>query len=108
MSFDPMAVIVDWLDAYRSSDLETIVGLYSDGATIECACGGVATISGRNALQAYWEQRFKNSPASELDNLQPARDGTAITYLSNGHLIRADFEFDAAGEIAFQHSGPVN
>jgi ketosteroid isomerase-like protein len=34
MSFDPMAAAIDWLDAYRSSDLETILKMYSDDAVI--------------------------------------------------------------------------
>jgi hypothetical protein len=110
MSFDPMATVVDWLDAYRSSDLESILGLYSDDATIECRCGGEGgtTISGRHALRAYWEQRLRDHPASELDNLQPARDGAAITYLSHGSPVRSDFEFSAAGQITFQNCGPSN
>jgi hypothetical protein len=80
MSFDPMAAVVDWLDAYRSGDLESILGLYSDIATIDCGCGGATTINGRDALRAYWEQRLRDSPAADLDDLQPARDGVAITY----------------------------
>jgi hypothetical protein len=80
MSFDPMAAVVDWLDAYRSGDLESILGLYSDIATIDCGCGGATTINGRDALRAYWEQRLRDSPAADLDDLQPARDGVAVTY----------------------------
>jgi hypothetical protein len=43
-----------------------------------------------------------------LDNLEPARDGVAITYVCHGSNIRADFEFDAAGQITFQKCGPPN
>jgi ketosteroid isomerase-like protein len=102
MSFDPMAAVVDWLDAYRSGDLESILGLYSDIATIDCGCGGAATINGREALRAYWEQRLKDSAAASLDDLQPARDGVAVTYVCHDSKVRADFEFDAAGQIFFQ------
>lgn len=80
MSFDPMAAAVDWLDAYRSGDLETILGLYSDIATIECGCGGATTINGREALRVYWERRLRDYPAADLDDLQPAREGAAVTY----------------------------
>ncbi|MGM5026283.1 nuclear transport factor 2 family protein [Tardiphaga sp. 862_B3_N4_1] len=108
MSFDPMAAVVDWLDAYRSGDLESILGLYSDIATIECGCGGAATINGREALRAYWEQRLRDAPAVELENLQPARDGIAITYVCQDSNVRADFEFDTTGQIIFQKCGPAN
>ena len=108
MSFDPMAAVVDWLDAYRSGDLESILGLYSDIATVECGCGGATTINGREALRAYWEQRLRDYPAADLDDLQPARDGVAVTYVCRGSGVRADFEFDAAGQIFFQKCGPSN
>ncbi len=108
MSFDPMAAVVDWLDAYRSGDLETILGFYAKDATIECDCSSGATINGHEALRAFWKQRLKDHPAAELDNLQPARAGVAITYVCHGAAIRGDFEFDIAGQIIFQKCGPSN
>ena len=107
MSFDPMATVVDWLDAYRSGDLESILGLYSDIATIEYGCGAT-TINGREALRAYWEQRLRDYPAADLDDLQSAQDAVAVTYHCRGSNVRADFEFDAAGQIFFQKCGPSN
>ena len=38
MYFDPIAAVVDWPDAYRSSDFETILALYAEDATIACSC----------------------------------------------------------------------
>jgi hypothetical protein len=52
MSFDPMAAAVDWLDAYRDGDIETILAMYADDAVVHCGCGGMKTISGRQGL---WE-----------------------------------------------------
>jgi ketosteroid isomerase-like protein len=101
-----MAAVIDWLDAYRSGDLEGILGLYADSATIECGCAGATTINGREALRAYWEQRLRDSPAEDLDDLEPARDGVAVTYVSQGSNVRAEFDFDAAGQITFQKCGP--
>jgi hypothetical protein len=49
---DPMAVAVDWLDAYRATRINQIVGIHSPDAVIECACGGrglLATSLHRNA-----------------------------------------------------------
>jgi ketosteroid isomerase-like protein len=47
-SFDPMAAAIDWLDAYRASDL-SIADLYSESAALEC-CNGQATVVGRAAI----------------------------------------------------------
>ena len=53
---DPMAVAVDWLDAYRAARINQIVGMYSADAVIECACGGHKMIYGREGIAAYWRQ----------------------------------------------------
>lgn len=34
MSIDPMAAAIDWLDAYRAGDIETILGMYAEDAVI--------------------------------------------------------------------------
>ena len=52
MSFDPMAAAVDWLDAYRTGDIETILAMYADDAIVHCACGGMKRISTRQGLRA--------------------------------------------------------
>ncbi|WP_407113136.1 nuclear transport factor 2 family protein [Bradyrhizobium sp. LMG 9283] len=61
MSFDPMAVAIDWLDAYRAGDIEAILDMYAEDAVVHCGCGGVKTISGREALRAYWLDRLRES-----------------------------------------------
>ena len=62
LSFDPMAAAVDWLDAYRSGDLKTILRMYADDAVVECGSGGMKTITGKQGLRAYWQQRLKDTP----------------------------------------------
>jgi hypothetical protein len=57
---DPMAVAVDWLDAYRAASID---GLYSPDAVIECACRGRKIIYGHEGIAAYWRQRFIERPA---------------------------------------------
>ena len=61
---DPMAVAVDWLDAYRAARINQIVGMYSPDAVIECACGGRKIIHGQEGIAAYWRHRFIESPRS--------------------------------------------
>ena len=67
---DPMAVAVDWLDAYRAARINQIVGMYSPNAMIECACGGRKVIHGLEAIAAYWQHRFIDSPAVEVEDLR--------------------------------------
>jgi hypothetical protein len=106
MTFDPMAAAVDWLDAYRAGDIETILKMYADGALVECGCGGMKTISGKEGLRAYWVQRLKDYPASVLDNLKPTDDGAAISYVSRDGVVSAALEFDTAGKITALRCGP--
>jgi len=73
---DPMAVAVDWLDAYRAARINQIVGMYCPDAVIECACGGRKVIHGHEDIAAYWQNRFIELPALELEDLQV--DGDAV------------------------------
>jgi hypothetical protein len=51
--FDPLAIVVDWLDACRFGDLGALVDMYDERATLECGCDGV-TLIGRASIAAYW------------------------------------------------------
>ena len=66
---DPMAVAVDWLDAYRAARINQMVGMYSPDAVIECACGGRKIIHGQEGIVAYWRHRFIEMAALELEDL---------------------------------------
>ena len=37
---DPMATVVDWLDACRGRRIYALLDLYDEAATLECACEG--------------------------------------------------------------------
>jgi hypothetical protein len=100
MSFDPMAAAVDWLDAYRAGDTEVILKMYADDAVVHCGCGGAKTITGIEGLRAYWVERLRDYPASDLDNLQPSYGGTLISYVSRDGLVNAVLTFNASGQIA--------
>jgi hypothetical protein len=106
MTFDAMAAAVDWLDAYRAADLEAILTLFADDAVVECRCDGAATITGKQSLPIYWQQRLKDYPASDLDDLQPSSDGATVSYLSHDGVVGAILEFDPAGRIALLRCGP--
>lgn len=104
--FDAMAIAVDWLDAYRTAQLDTMLGLYEDDASIECGCGGTKIFVGKAALRQYWLQRLGETPALELDDLQPVNDGVALAYASSGEIVRVVFSFSESGKIAHSRCGP--
>ncbi|AWM08816.2 nuclear transport factor 2 family protein [Bradyrhizobium symbiodeficiens] len=107
-SFDPMAVAVDWLDAYRAGDIEAILELHADDAVVHCGCSGVQTITGREALRAYWIQHLQKYPAGTLDDLNPSDRGTVISYVTSKGVMSANLAFDAAGRIKVLDCGRLH
>ena len=102
-----MAAAVDWLDAYRASDLETIMNMYADHAVIECGCCAMTSLIGKQGLRAYWKQRFQDRAVSDLDDLQPSSDGMTISYRARNGVVAAVLRFNARGQIAFlRYRGP--
>jgi hypothetical protein len=99
MKFDAMAAAVDWLDAYRAANIEVILEMFAEDAAVECCCGGMTTIIGKEGLRAYWEGRLQDYPASDLDDVQPSNDGAAISYYARDGVVGAVLEFDSAGRI---------
>ena len=94
MSFDPMAATIDWLDAYRAGDIEAMLEMYAEDAVLYCR--NELTITGREGLRAYWTDRVQNHAAAELNDLQPSKGGTMVSYISGGDVVNALFRFDAA------------
>ncbi|MEY9360533.1 hypothetical protein ABH994_003254 [Bradyrhizobium yuanmingense] len=108
MSFDPMAAALDWLDAYRDGDIETILKLYAKDADICCGCGGMKTITGLKGGRGYWVRRLAEYPASRLANIQPAGEGALISYVVRKGVVSAVFRFNSAGQISSHECGPSN
>ena len=83
---DPMAVAVDWLDAYRAGRINQIVSMHSPDAVIECACGGRKIIHGFEGITAYWRHRLvqirrsvsKTCGWTALPSRLPTGFGTAL------------------------------
>jgi ketosteroid isomerase-like protein len=106
MSFDPMAVAVDWLDACRAGDIEMILEMHAEDAVVHCGCGDVKTVTGRDALRAYWVDHLRKYPASTLDDLNPSHAGPLLSYVTGTGVMRALFEFDATGRIKTLNCAP--
>jgi hypothetical protein len=100
--FDRVAVVVDWLDACRSRDLNTLLDLYAVDARLECNCDSVKVHRGRTELEAYWRPRL-DSPtpvAFGVEEITPGPDGVVLDYLSyEGKPVRIHFRFNDFGKI---------
>lgn len=107
LSFDQMAAAIDWLDAYRAGDLSTLLAMYADDAVIHCGCAGMKKISGEDALRAYWIERFREYPASDLADLQFSPDGVVVSYHTRGQVVSAELSFNAACVIKSSTCGPT-
>jgi SnoaL-like domain len=99
MSFDPMAAAIDWLDAFRSGDLESVVEMFADEAVVLCGCCSAAWIADKSGLRTFWQQRLHDCAPTDLDDLQPSGEGVMLTYRMGDSLVAATLDFDAAGRI---------
>jgi hypothetical protein len=109
-NFDRIGVVVDWLDACRARDLDTLLDLYAEEARLECACDGAQVVRGRAELDSYWRPRL-DSPAPvpfDLDAIAPVADGVVLDYRSHENKpVRIHFSFDQFGKIVQTRCGPV-
>jgi hypothetical protein len=105
-TFDPIAIAIDWLDAYREGAI-FIVDLYASDAAVECCCGGMKVFYGREALTKYWIRRFAEYPAGELHELQINGGEIFISYRTPNGLVQATLCFASDGKIARSVCGPA-
>ncbi|MGY4330184.1 ketosteroid isomerase-like protein [Bradyrhizobium sp. LB7.2] len=72
--FDPIAIVIDWLDACRERRLEDLLALYADQATLDC-CSGERFV-GRPVLLRYWPAKLRGATAAAfvLDKVRPEKD----------------------------------
>src|SRR5262245_35444070 len=110
--FDPMGVVVDWLDACRARCLDDLLYLYDTRATLRCTCEGV--YQGRDDLVQYWSTRLEKAVAQafSLTDLAFDNDGDepsiVLDYIAyNGKPVRIRFQFTKAGKIAETVCWPV-
>jgi hypothetical protein len=70
-----MVAAGDWLDAHRALDIEAFLGCTPTTPSSTAVVGGRKPSRARDALRAYWEDRFRRYPAlsqaSALGLLQP-------------------------------------
>jgi|SRR5689334_2140473 len=107
--FDPIAVVVDWLDACRKRDLAALLDLYAADASLECGCEAIA-IAGHGALESYWRPRLDAfaPTAFGIEEIEPTADGVRLDYASyEGKPVRIGFSFSPDGKIRQTRCGPA-
>jgi SnoaL-like protein len=107
---DPIATVVVWLDACRSRRICALLELYDEAATLECACDGQQSLTGRAALEAYWRPRLAApSPGSfTMDEVAADAEGVMLDYQSHdGRPVRIHFRFNQTGKILHTRCGPL-
>jgi ketosteroid isomerase-like protein len=107
---DPVATVVDWLDACRNRRIHELLDLYDEAATLECVCDGQQSLTGRAALEAYWRPRLAAlAPGSfAMDEVAADAEGVMLDYRSHdGKPVRIHFRFNQTGKILHTRCGPL-
>ena len=108
--YDNVAIVVDWLDACRSGNVETLLDLYSADAGLESLHEGVA-VSGRAQLAAYWAAKLATPlpGAFVLEQIMPVADGVMLDHSdAAARLVRTSFSFAVDGRIARSRIEPLS
>ena len=105
--FDPMGLVIDWLDACKERRLSSLIDLYDESATLDCCC---ETARGRLDLEAYWRPKLAHAVigAFEVDALFPETDGVCLDYRAfDGRPVRIHFRFTDDGKIRYNACASV-
>ena len=108
--FDRIAVVVDWLDACRTRDLDALLDLYAADASMECKCDSVTFIAaGPNWMPTGgpgWTARSRSPLASKKSRPRSTASCSTIAVMK-GKPVRIHFSFDKFGKIVQTRCGPV-
>jgi hypothetical protein len=107
--FDPLALVVDWLDACRLGELNALLDLYDERATLECDCECVY-LTGRKSIAAYWAPKLESKILSAfiLNDMTLTGDGVQVDHQNyEGKPVRIHFRFSPAGRILHTSCGPL-
>jgi hypothetical protein len=106
--FDPVGVVIDWLDACRQRRLADLLELYADEATLDCCDGG--RFVRRSGLLRYWQAKLQAAtPAAfELHEVLPDGECVILDYRDyDGTAARTKFWFDDEGNISRTRCTPL-
>jgi hypothetical protein len=107
--FDPLVVVAHWLDACRWGELDALLNLYDERATLECDCERVS-LTGRKWIAVYWAPKLESKVvlAFSLYGMALTADGVQVDYLGyEGNPVRMHFRFSPSGKILHTSCGPL-
>ena len=108
--FDRSGVVVDWLDACRSGQLNALLNLYEEQATLICDCDGI-NLADRNSIAIYWKSKLESKAASAftLSGMILTGDEIQVTCQGcKGKPVRVHFRFSPLSKIRHTKFGPLS
>jgi FixJ family two-component response regulator len=106
---DRSGVVIDWLEACRSGQLNALLNLYEERATLICDCDGIDLV-GRNPMTVYWKSKLERRVASAFTLEDVTLIGDAIQVDCQGckgKPVRFHFRFSPSGKIIYTKCGPL-
>jgi hypothetical protein len=104
---DPIARAIDWLDACKANDLETVCSLYAPDATSSIpsvpVSGPGILLSGAEQHRRYWVDAFQSGTTEvfELVEIYPGRDSAVLIYYDRYYRRVCEYlQFNDAGLIS--------
>jgi len=107
--FDRSGVVVDWLGACRAGQLDELLNLYEEQATLLCDCDAV-NLKDRNSIAIYLKSKLESKVASAftLHGMTLARDEIQIDCQGcRGKPVRVHLRFGPSGKILHTRFGPL-
>jgi FixJ family two-component response regulator len=98
---DRSRVAASWLDAGRSGQLDAMLNLYEERATLISDCDGIS-VAGRNGIATYWKSKLERRVASAftLDGMTLTGDEFQVDFQGcKGIPARIHFRFSPSGKI---------
>ena len=90
-------------------DLDALLDLYAQDASLKCECEGGPVHTGRTELETYWRPRLTavSSTAFGMDEITPIKEGVVLDYVSfEGKPVRIVFTFNEDGKILHSSCAP--
>jgi FixJ family two-component response regulator len=107
--FNRSGVVVDWLDACRSGQLNALLNLYEERATLICDCDGI-DLADRNSIATYWKSKLESKATSAFTLRGMILTGDEIQVNCQGckgKPVRVRFRFSPLGKILQTKFGPL-
>ncbi len=105
----PIAQVEGWLQACKAGDLQALMALYGEEATLECACTGSAVYAGVAAILEYWVPKLRSTEPRRftLTNAHVEDKRVVVDYLSyEAKPVRMYLSLDETGKIVQSECGP--